>query len=397
MYVRDNFPKKYLAMKYLEYMDHTARSVSLGMVDYTLFTTDFYYRSQSQREQYDYVFSQVDRVMLPSDGLGIASCMCILQDKDYQSWEPNDIGDVAIKLGIITSKEPIYDESYIYCFFYCVQYYEVPMIINQRYIVWDVVGQKKPGRKKNDYCSTNLAYFSTRKWDETHKSKHMVIDSYYPVDAMAYKVLQEYGFEKKENPYDAQYVVAMTMTGLELAMNLGIYSNSYWKENLRRYNEVKEELDEDDTFHQLYQFSISKIIKLMKDKTLLFSERTFPFRVKNRLAKVRNKYDFFFRDYGPTNYFFEGAMMPGSNKIGVYIESDYTLVSGKIIVPHVRPEIIKYVRLRKEHVAVFNKVVLKVYLLSTYFNQHNGRYYAVYVDEREARPVLGELRVDGIA
>jgi len=89
-------------------------------IDYKHFTTDFYYKSLSQMEQYDYVLSQLEYIVLPSDGLGLASCLCILNDKEYKSWEPNNIGYMAKRLGIITESKPFYQKGYVYVYFFFV-------------------------------------------------------------------------------------------------------------------------------------------------------------------------------------------------------------------------------------------------------------------------------------
>jgi len=407
-YIVRTFPKKEIVKFYMNYLEQSARNIAVSEVDYMHFTTDFYYKSMSQMEQYDYVLSQFEYIALPSDGLGLASCLCILNDKEYVSWEPNKIGTMAKKLGIITDDKRVVDRAYTYVYFYCVQYYTLPEFINQRYVVWDVTHIKKPGLEKSLVCSTNIRWFSTRKWDNARCDKHMVIDSFFPVDNMAKQLLNKYGFKEKFSPLTAQYVVATSMVGLEIALHHGLYTEQYWKEY---YNKIKEKVEYCEKNHKHSQYEqnecdkisriwrklqspIETIINVVKEKTLLFTERTFPFRVKaSRLKDMRYKNEGFFRDYGPGMYFSENVMVRGSDKIGHYVVSEYDYVGGKFVVPHVRPEIIKYIKLKSEHIQMFDKTVVKVYLLSTYFSQKYQKYYALYVDEREARPQIPTITV----
>lgn len=47
-----------------------------------------------------------DPIYIPGDGVGIASYICYLHKKRYFSSEPNGVGREAVKLGLITEKEP---------------------------------------------------------------------------------------------------------------------------------------------------------------------------------------------------------------------------------------------------------------------------------------------------
>jgi len=149
-----------------------------------------------------------------------------------------------------------------------------------------------------------------------------------------------------------------------------------------------------DHLYEKLQVSVEQLISIMKEKTLLFTEKTFPFRVKQtKLKLVRYKEEGFFRDYGPGSYFIENVMYRGSDKIGHFIMGEYDYVDGKFIVPHVRPEIIKFIKLKPAHVPMFNKTIVKVFLLSTYFSVKYQKYYALYVDEREARPIVPTISI----
>jgi len=68
----------------------------------------------------------------------------------------------------------------------------------------------------------------------------MVIDSFFPVDNMAKQLLNKYGFKEKFSPLTAQYVVATSMVGLEIALHHGLYTEQYWKEY---YNKIKEKVE----------------------------------------------------------------------------------------------------------------------------------------------------------
>lgn len=169
------------------------------------------------------------------------------------------------------------------------------------------------------------------------------------------------------------------------------------KKNKKKFEEVEEHCTECAYYDEVIQkleMPVEQLINIMKDKTLLFTERTFPFRVKSeKLKVVRYKDDFFFKDLGVGFYFQENAMDRGSEKIGHLVFQEYELIEGKFVIPHVRPEIIKFIRLKQEHKSLFGKEVLKVYLLSTYFSTKMNKYYAIYVDEREARPYIPQIAV----
>jgi hypothetical protein len=404
-YIRLNYSPKSIAQLYLNYLERSSRLTSMGDIDYEHFTTDFYYKSFAQKEQYNYVLDQFDRIILPSDGLGVASCMCILKEKEYMSWEPKAIGTMAYNLGIITSTEPIYDRSYVYCFFYCVQYYQLPFMAKQRYVVWDIPAQKKPGIYRNDVCSTNIRHFLTKKWDKTHRVTHMVIDSFFPLDNVTDRLLTTYGYKKKEMIL-AQYLVASTMVGLEVALVKGFFSKEFWKKKKEDYDKLIEICKNEHShirknghckflykIKYLMEMTVEQIINIMQEKTLLFTERTFPFRVKNKLKKVSYKHKRFVREYGSGNYFLELSMYRGNDRLGHYVATDYELLSGKFVLVHTRPEIVKYIRLRAEHKLMYNKEIVKVFLLSTYYNKVKNKYFAIYVDDREARPIMTSLIV----
>jgi len=269
---------------------------------------------------------------------------------------------------------------------------------------------KKPGFQKSLVCSTNMMSFSVRKFEQKRVNKHMIIRSYYPVDNLTRQLLNGYGFEEVFNPVDAQYIVATSIVGLEVALHQGLYTEKYWEDyykkiqakyleclNTHKHDKKKKLPKGCSYFDHLYeklQVSVEQLISIMKEKTLLFTEKTFPFRVKQtKLKLVRYKEEGFFRDYGPGSYFIENVMYRGSDKIGHFIMGEYDYVDGKFIVPHVRPEIIKFIKLKPVHVPMFNKTIVKVFLLSTYFSVKYQKYYALYVDEREARPIVPTISI----
>jgi len=97
---------------------------------------------------------------------------------------------------------------------------------------------KKPGFQKSLVCSTNMMSFSVRKFEQKRVNKHMIIRSYYPVDNLTRQLLNGYGFEEVFNPVDAQYIVATSIVGLEVALHQGLYTEKYWEDYYKK-NTVK--------------------------------------------------------------------------------------------------------------------------------------------------------------
>jgi len=236
-YLNETFTLKERAILYKNYLERTSRKVDYVEVDYRLQVTDSYYISQSQMPQYEYVLKQFDKVALPSDGIGMASVYCILKDIDYVSWEPGGVGNMARKLGIITSDRPVYDESCTYVFFYCVQYYKLPMFLGQRFVVWDVVHVSKPGKLLMPEVSSNCG-IDMEEWKRQHFSRYMLLESGYPLDSSAKQMMRTLGVVELSLDR-AQYLIATAQSTVEALLSGGFYTIDFQKTHRSREFRVK--------------------------------------------------------------------------------------------------------------------------------------------------------------
>jgi hypothetical protein len=355
-FIVTNYTLKERAKMYQLYLHNTSRKTEYVEVDYRLQVTDSYYISQSQLPQYEYAIKQFDKIALPSDGIGLASVYCILHDIDYVSWEPNQVGSIARQLGIITSDSPIYDESRYYLFFYCVQYYTVPMFLGQCYVVWDVVSMKKPGKLLMPEVSTNTL-FDVKEWQERYISRYMVIDSYYPLDESSRQMMRN--LQVRETTIsEAQFLVSSSQNTVEVMISIGFYTEEYQKEYRKKEHKIqggfkknkknkenKEQVKIDENF-------ISEI----KNRTLIITEKSFPFREiyghrPGRLKVYKEKY--LDRHYGSDRAMEEGYMSSINNMIGLGAKKiDYEIVQGVFVVKLQNPSIIRHLFLRVEHVGM---------------------------------------------
>lgn len=382
-YIVERFSLKKRAEMYQMYLYTTAKKTEYVEIDYRLQVSDSFFTSLSQLPQYEYVINQYKKVALPSDGIGVASMYCIKHDIDYISWEPNGVGNIARMLGIINSKDPIYDESRTYLFFYCVQYYTVPMFLGQQYVVWDVVHMKKPGVQIMPEISANCE-FDKREWERRYKSKYMVLTSVFPIDEGSREMMRNIGVEEVRISR-AQYIVATSQGTVEKLIGVGFYTKEYQIEYEKRNKKnLKYEMPVID----------ENYISELKNRTLVITEKSFPFRESFTHRPGRMKVyegDKMERHHGGDRYYDDGYMSSINSMVGLStLVANYEIVQGVFVIKLLNPSITRHIHLNDEHVNLYKTNVLKVYMVATY--KVKTGYLVLYVPDYELRPNIPTLQ-----
>jgi len=389
-YIVERYTLKQRAEMYQQYLYTTAKKTDYVEVDYRLQVSDSFFISLSQLPQYEYVINQYKRVALPSDGIGVASMYCIKHDIDYVSWEPNGVGNIARMLGIINSKDPIYDETRTYLFFYCVQYYSVPMFLGQQFVVWDVTHMKKPGLQIMPEISANCP-FDKREWERRYRSKYMVLTSFFSVDEGAKNMLRNIGVEEVRVS-EAQYIVATSQSTVEKLIGIGFYTTKYHidyeKRNQKNFR----------SFGSKGKYVIPIIdenyVMELRNRTLVITEKSFPFRESFTHRPGRMKVyvgDKMERHHGADRYYDDGYMSSINTTVGLpMLVANYEIVQGVFVIKLLNPSITRHIYLNDEHVNIYKTNVLKVYMVATY--KVKTGYLVLYVPDYELRPNIPTLQ-----
>lgn len=387
-YIISTFTLKERALMYSSYLTRTARKIDYSEVDYKLSISDSYYISQSQLPQYEYAIDQFTKVALPSDGIGVASMYCIMRDIDYVSWEPNDVGLIARRLGIITSDSPILDESRVYLYFYCSQYYSLPMFLGQQFVVWDVTHMPKPSKSLTPEVSTNITSFSMEAWKLRYSKKYMLISSYYPLDIGARNMMKI--MKVPETTLDkAQFLIATAQATIESLWTGKFYTVTHQIDFRKKINSLRELTKEE----KQQELPINTdFINELKSRTLLITEKSFPFReIKaHRPGRLKMTPYGMDRHFGSDRVEDDGYMSSISTLVGSeMIYMTYDIVQGVFVIKMLNPSVVRHIRLKENHIKTYGTTILKVYMVATY--KVKDGYLVLYVPDYELRPQLPVL------
>lgn len=361
-YIKSNFSLKEIASLYLKYLERVQR-VDDTELNYEVFSNQMAYKSLKQRYQYAAVIDKYDDMVIASDGLGVFSSMCILADKKFCSWEPKPIGERAIKLGIISQKETIIKEG-IYVFFYCVKYYTLPMFPFQKFLVIDVPLVKKPG-----FCDS--LFFSSSDPEMTvdidFPTSPMKLSTVYPLDPAMSNIASVLRI-KSADILKSQYIAVSNTAALTTAVVSGFFS----------FHKVSQIYYSLDIVEQKRFGSVGSLETYLRDKTLLFFERTFPFRQGDLKWRMRGVY--FRKDVGPGWYDDINSSWMGVNNSVKYL-TDYEFHNSFFFVKlKGKPPLVHFLKLTAILIPVFNSTTLKVLLVSTVLAQ--GQRMGIYMPEQ---------------
>lgn len=353
--LKQRYTKKELAELYIVYLNkNSTRSANIS---YDTFNYSGIYRALQQLDEYVRVIEKKEKYVIPSDGYGVLSSYCLRNDIQYVSWEPNEVGKIARKLGIIHGKEPVYiqkDENgkrkfmkdYIYIYCYCGQYYKFPAFPGHRYIVIDVPHFKYPSLHR-----VNNVAFSHKVMFE--RFKRLIFDP------------QNYFKMKDVFPLDTVIEQMCINRGIDLVYD---YSKCLMIVTISRYRvyEVSQLLPEWALYKVLYLPSYS-----------------YPFRVKHKSLIGKDCSEYLIRNYGSGEVYDEGFFQLKSDEIA--IADDYILQDKLFIITGKYDTPIRYIRLRHEHRDLFDgRLMLMVYLVNTLSNR--GIQYTMYSDASNSRP-----------
>lgn len=394
--VREQVAKRDVAGAYLDYLRR--ESDGSETQDYMKATTQGSIRSLRQLSEYSKLILDDGTIyVFPSDGYGVASCYCMLNNIEYYSWEPNPIGEMAIRLGIITSQNPIYTqldvyvaeyqqqrekesipvhisrrdrvaiEKYyrdnklgsqyeylskcVYVYLYCVKYYSLPAIPYQRYIVLDAAMTKIPatiryGRLGFSHSDVRERYKSD--FDELDIATRELKQPVYPADNMALYIC------KNQNAT----IVPLQKRPIIVCM---------CKESVEWYRDKY------------------KDNKRMQRMILYLPSWSYPFRQETQYRQHKHYGDEMFIHQGPGYYF--GYSYARRVKNDDYDTNlDYIMQDGMIIIPGRRVTPVSYVRLREEDRSqFFNAEYLPVYFVSSVIL--SSQIFSFYSPKSNIRPI----------
>jgi hypothetical protein len=363
-YVKSRYTLKEIAEKYLNYIESGVERPA-GDLIYDCESLQMAVKSMSQRSEYTAVMDAHNDLVIPSDGLGVFSSMCILRDVKYVSWEPNPVGNKAVRLGIITSREPVYLTEPLYVFMYCVQYYALPFFPRQRFLVIDVITTRKPGFQRGLHCSSS---HKDIKYDYLYPPDPMGLTSCYCLDTVTQSVTSAMGVPHR-TAVEAQFILVANAGSLESSIHSGFFTKEYWTV---RYNSMSK--------HEQSRFgSIDRLLLHIRQKTVLFFERSFPYR-RGHMTAWRVENSVVKRDFGPGWYFTDHAMWYGHSYSPGDCRDDYQYDSGYFIFRDtVKPKNILYAILKPVLEEIYGTKHLKLFLVSSYRVSHS--IYLTYVPE----------------
>lgn len=419
--IKNTRPKTEIVEAYIRFMQLNSRSVPYADIDYDDQMIDAYRKSEQQSEQYDFILRDKSKVVLPSDGVGLASCYCIMRGITYISWEPNPVGAIAVKLGIITHNAEVIEEDYEYVYFYCVQYYTVPYFVGHKYIVVDVPTVKKPGKKLAPEISSNVQV-NVEGWTRISRTiPVMKLKQAKLLDITSKQLLISGGICDFEDDIEkARFVVVYNSVVFETLMDLGVFSGGYWHPYLRakyardiqqyvskkkthkekndvlpypRYakTRIKKDQEADYAFEEETGINVGEFVKIMRQKVVILVERTFPFREATivKIGQIHvDQNDTIVRHYGEDRVYGDLRITSVNSSImGFGVVTEYEYIYDSFFVRHTEVSAIKYIRLKKDHRYLFgDATIIRVYLCSTY----RVRYYyvSIYVPENYKRPLI---------
>jgi len=362
-YINARFTLKERATIYLSWLDRNLETPSNDLF-YDSFSLQMAAKSLAQRAEYTSVISLYNDIVIPSDGLGVFSCLCILSDVKYYSWEPMAIGSRARKLGLITSHESVKSDS-LYVFFYCAQYYQLPLFPGHRFLVVDVPTFVKPGFPRGPHVSVSHKDINYYHW---YPPEIMAIESAFSLDYVATSIMSTMKIKVK-GPLDSQFIIVSNFASLDAAIKSGFFSKEYWenkRERMLKSDRVK-------------YGKISTLLNTIKQKTLLFLERTFPFR-RGSSSRWHVEDEWLRRDSGPGFYFFSTSMWYGAPYVNSEVRDDYTFDSGHFIFKDSsKPRHVQYVQLQEYLKDIYSMNIMKVCLVAVY--KSNGACFQVYAPE----------------
>ena len=364
-YVRKTYDKKFIAMRYMDVMKKKAFVAT--DIDYTTFNYSGVMRALSQMEEYHVILDGQKKVVLSSDGYGFCSCYCILNGIEYFSSEPNGVGEVARQLGIIHSKTPIYTtldiasitgvgeeveerflEEYLYVYFYCVQYYNLPEFPYQRYVILDVPHIHHVGRYViNEFCSSNDKELLARSKQivEVHKRKRrLLMDDIHPLDELVAEWCKQLN-KRIKSKQKSTVIIGMTRD-------------------------------------IILKFASDESNKKYLSKVLHLPSWSYPFRNSEEIMGKLSG-DKLLRHVGVGEYYYERGFLMKRDEETVTV-NDYILKQDLFIVPGSRTTPIRYIQLRTEDKDKFHCNVVQVYLLSSM--KVGSVIYGMYAENSNTRP-----------
>jgi hypothetical protein len=298
--------------------------------------------------EYADIVSQFHKVAIASDGLGIVSYYCYKNDIEYYSWEPNKVGNRARNIGLITSTVPIIDDSYVYLYFYCHSYYSLPAFPGQRYVVVDLPENlpKYPLPRYPGVCSTEKIRLKHVKL----KTPAFVCSKYYALDELSREIMDKVGARESNDILDTQFIVFSKISSIQTAMKRTIYTIPY----LTSYIKAKK-----------LQYTPPHLLEKIKNKTVYLPRKNFPFKERVKIGDMTITDGFVYWHYGVGDYIFHNGLIRGTNEIGnASIVSDYAYLNGFVVIRHSRPEIVKSIKLKPEHRAMSDTVIVPVLLIN---------------------------------
>lgn len=380
-FIKEQFSKKEIALAYMAYLRRHS-SIKEEIPNYMYVDCSAFIQAESQIEQYVALTPEGGKYYLASDGLGVASCMCILRDIDYVSNEPNPVGLYARKLGIITHltlDETMEDRTYIFLF--CQKYYKLPMFKEQKYVVWDIDSHIYPGLKMLSNMSVSMYAYDeyspiSTLWKKEHSLKMVIPNSGFPLDAQMHQIMINYNIPVLPI-VQAQYLLASSEFGINSAFRLGVYTEDYWIKKMKRQGEELK-----------YKAAVSLVNK-MKDKTMLFYHHTFPFRSK-RAGKMFDKTVLTMVDRTlPMQTGEDYVVVPEPHQELMF--EDYRRDGSYYMVFTKRHSVIRYLKLREEDLYIYNRIpIIKVIMVS--YHKVPGGYMGVYIPVSETSESLVQTK-----
>jgi len=392
-----------LGRSYLKFVSNRSVKKKYEEVNYDESTLDGALKAISQMGQYEYVLSQIKLpIYLPSDGLGVASAYCMMSSKKYRSSEPNDIGSIPYRLGIITEKQVEVRDDYVYVFFYCAQYYAIPMFMNQRYLIIDVPIVKRVGRRMAHNMSGNYDIDLTQ-WDlVVTQFSYMKLDRVYALDERTKRIL---GSTQTlvTDIVSANFVVVFDTAIFETLVDVGYFNierhldtvvahyreatrarqqferNVVLDETLRsKVSEIRKELDHGSTVERLnaklklfrlqYGLDPWELQREFRAKVVILTDRHFPFRSPETQRSGRPRVDVsgVVSPYENSRVVVDGYF---SSRFGLFTSrgyiTKYEYYEGIFLCKLSHPTTLKYIYLSQEDALRFPMNPIRVVLLHT--------------------------------
>jgi len=378
---------------YYHSVKYRSKKTDISEISYHLEVYDLFHYSHQQMTEYSDIIDQFEKVAIASDGLGVASYYCYKTGKDYISWEPNEIGNRARAVGLITHDKPLIDKDRVYLYFHCHSYYPLPAFEGQRYVIVDLPENLPfyPRERYAGVCSTEKIVCKNSRL----RSPPFICSKFYALDDVSRSMMRKIGAREVSDVLEAQFVVFSRISTIQFMYNKSFFTESYWSEYVTKINKTRQQNKKKKKKTGEESFSPHQYLLRIRNKLVYLPRKNFPYRTNTKIGDLVIKRNFIYWHYGVGDYYLPHGVTRGTNEVSnATIITDYQYLDGYVVIQHSRPDIVRCIVLKEEHRSLCDMPVAPVLLLHSKIIDH--RTFGFYVFASNASDNMPNLMMQSV-